>query len=148
MTSYWEKLKDPRWQKMRLEVLQRDEFTCVRCGAKDKTLHVHHGYYEKGKDPWDYYDWTLYTLCEDCHLHVKAVMESIAFELARICPSDLDDVSDLIGRVSFTLMHHKQYRFESLGPVIKRLSEMMGVQVSFIAPERRDEEATGEGPPP
>jgi hypothetical protein len=62
-----EKLKDPRWQKKRLEILNRDEFTCQYCGAKDKTLHVHHYGYRKGKEPWDVDGGDVNTLCEDCH---------------------------------------------------------------------------------
>ncbi|STC97856.1 MULTISPECIES: HNH endonuclease [Elizabethkingia] len=63
---YLEKLKDPRWQKKRLEVLNRDEFTCMSCYSSDKTLHVHHFNY-KGIDPWDTPTEELITLCEDCH---------------------------------------------------------------------------------
>lgn len=65
--NYSEQLKDPRWQKKRLEILQRDDFTCQICGHKDKTLHVHHVYYKKGLKPWEYKDSSLITLCEDCH---------------------------------------------------------------------------------
>lgn len=65
--SYAEKLKDPRWQKKRLEILSRDEWMCQKCQDKDSTLHVHHRYYEKGSDPWDYEDHALVTLCGDCH---------------------------------------------------------------------------------
>lgn len=65
--NYFEKLKDPRWQKKRLAIMQRDDFTCQECGAKDKTLHVHHKTYIYGNDPWDYPDKNLITLCENCH---------------------------------------------------------------------------------
>ena len=72
MTSYSDKLKDPRWQKMRLKVLERDEFTCRHCQSGGITLHVHHQYYEHGKDPWDYNANSLLTLCEDCHESEKS----------------------------------------------------------------------------
>lgn len=65
--TYSEKLKDPRWQKKRLEVLQRDEFTCLFCGDTKSTLHVHHAIYFKGLNPWEYDDSELITLCESCH---------------------------------------------------------------------------------
>lgn len=65
--SYAEKLKDPRWQKKRLEILSRDDFMCQKCQDKESTLHVHHRYYESGVEPWDYEDHTLVTLCWDCH---------------------------------------------------------------------------------
>ncbi len=65
--TYSEKLKDPRWQKKRLRILERDEFTCQKCESETKTLHVHHKYYLHGKDPWDYDDAVLITLCFECH---------------------------------------------------------------------------------
>lgn len=65
--SYAELLKDPRWQKKRLEIMQRDNFTCQHCFATDKSLQVHHLVYEKGKKPWEYENDELITLCEDCH---------------------------------------------------------------------------------
>lgn len=67
--SYSEKLKDPRWQKLRLQILERDEWMCQSCSSKDKTLHVHHVHYIYGLDPWEYEDESqfLITLCVDCH---------------------------------------------------------------------------------
>lgn len=66
--SYAEKLKDPRWQRKRLDILQRDEFTCQSCGDKTTTLHVHHLHYFPNKEPWDISEDYLITLCEICHL--------------------------------------------------------------------------------
>ena len=66
-TSYSEKLRDPRWQKMRLEIMERDKFTCCHCGDSKKTLNVHHLAYAKGAAPWEYDPSNLITLCEDCH---------------------------------------------------------------------------------
>lgn len=71
--TYAEKLKDPRWQKLRLQIMERDGFRCLHCGAKDKTLHVHHAVYEK-RDPWDCETRNLGTLCEDCHAKVERVI--------------------------------------------------------------------------
>lgn len=66
-TTYAEKLKDPRWQKKRLKILERDGFRCVACGSETKTLHVHHNSYIPGAEPWDHPDSYLVTLCADCH---------------------------------------------------------------------------------
>lgn len=65
--TYSEKLQHPKWQKRRLEILNRDNWTCRICQSKDDQLHAHHGYYEKGLDPWDYPDESLWTLCDKCH---------------------------------------------------------------------------------
>jgi len=65
--KYSEKLKDPRWQKKRLEVLERDGWCCQNCGDSESTLHVHHKYYERNKEPWEYPLDAFLTLCEQCH---------------------------------------------------------------------------------
>jgi len=67
MATYFEKLKDPRWQKKRLEVLQAADFHCQSCGDGTSTLHVHHKQYFKGREPWEYDARQLAVLCEDCH---------------------------------------------------------------------------------
>lgn len=77
MATYAEKLKDPRWQKMRLQVLEHDEWTCQWCANKEKTLNVHHFVYAKSGNPWDVDMADLTTLCEDCHYinHSKKLSE-------------------------------------------------------------------------
>ena len=76
--SYSDKLKDPRWQKKRLEVLTRESFTCEMCVSTTKTLHVHHGYYTKGMEPWDYPAESLHCVCEDCHGEADATRKRLA----------------------------------------------------------------------
>jgi len=61
------KYSDPRWQKKRLEVMQRDGFECLHCGNNKATLNVHHCFYVAGRDPWEYENECLQTLCEECH---------------------------------------------------------------------------------
>lgn len=65
--TYAEMLKDPRWQKRKVEILSRDNFTCQLCGDTENTLHVHHKYYLENHKPWEYDDNVLVTLCENCH---------------------------------------------------------------------------------
>ena len=65
--TYKQQLKSPMWQKKRLEIMQRDNFTCHRCSSKDKTLNVHHVTYSKNKKAWEYLDNNYVTFCEDCH---------------------------------------------------------------------------------
>ncbi len=65
--DYSDKLRDPRWQKKRLEILQRDEWNCQRCHDMESMLVVHHRRYLLDTEPWDYPDELLVTLCESCH---------------------------------------------------------------------------------
>jgi hypothetical protein len=66
-TLYSEKLKDPRWQKKRLEIFSRDNFTCQYCNNTESTLIVHHLHYYPNTEPWEYCNGQLITLCETCH---------------------------------------------------------------------------------
>lgn len=106
--TYAEKLLDPRWQKKRLEILNRDNFTCQYCNDKEKTLMVHHTYYEKNKEPWEATNDHLITLCSDCHKYFHESLgryQSNVIDMMKLklkdpfitgCASDLfRDIKDL-----------------------------------------------------
>ena len=67
MSTYYQKLKSPQWQRVRLRIMERDNFTCWICGDKNNTLNIHHKTYRKGAEPWEYDDENFVTLCESCH---------------------------------------------------------------------------------
>jgi hypothetical protein len=67
LKTYIEKLRDPRWQRKRLEILQAADWKCQSCHCADATLHVHHKLYVKGREPWEYDAEELAVLCEPCH---------------------------------------------------------------------------------
>lgn len=77
--SYSDLLRDPRWQRKRLEVMQRANFTCEHCGRTDRTLNVHHPRYVAGRKPWEYETTELRCLCEPCHAleHDEAAQAAI-----------------------------------------------------------------------
>ncbi len=64
--KYSEQLKTPEWKAKRDAIVERDLHKCVRCDAK-KSLQVHHLYYRKTKNAWEYPNKALATLCRDCH---------------------------------------------------------------------------------
>lgn len=68
--NYSEKLKDPRWQKRRLKVMEYARWRCQICGAKDNTLHCHHSYYSKAKEPWQYPEGSIICICDACHAKI------------------------------------------------------------------------------
>lgn len=87
--EYFEKFKDPRWQARRLEVFQRDLFHCQLCDANDRTLSVHHKYYEFGLDPWEYDLESLVTVCDVCHEKADAMRKEIRYHAACVGDQDL-----------------------------------------------------------
>lgn len=82
--AYFAKYKDPRWQKMRLEVLNRDEFMCRLCFDSKSTLHVHHRWYKPSSDPWEYSLEALVTLCEACHEEETILTQDYAHDVVLI----------------------------------------------------------------
>lgn len=79
--TYSEKLKDPRWQKLRLQIFGRDNFTCKNCNGKSETLHVHHKHYIFGREPWEYDLENFETICSDCHDILSCVLKETKFIL-------------------------------------------------------------------
>jgi predicted HNH restriction endonuclease len=79
--TYYEKLKDPRWQKKRLEVMSEHNFTCEMCADSETTLNVHHKEYFKDWEPWQYANSQLTCLCENCH---EATHHLLSLQLANI----------------------------------------------------------------
>jgi 5-methylcytosine-specific restriction endonuclease McrA len=81
--SYSQKLRDPRWQKKRLHILERDDWSCLICKSTTKNLQVHHVTYIK-EDPWNYPDDHYQTLCDECHQFRQYIIDNAAnaFKLA------------------------------------------------------------------
>lgn len=74
--NYAEQLKSPMWQKKRLEILERDKFTCQICLDTETQLHIHHQSYDKTYQTkaWEYPNHVYKTLCSDCH---KAITDHL-----------------------------------------------------------------------
>jgi hypothetical protein len=88
--TYAEKLKDPRWQKKRLEIFQRDQFRCMECFSDEKSLQVHHIAY-KGKNPWDTPNNFLITYCEGCHKNEEEKLKALGEKFIKIMRNDSED---------------------------------------------------------
>lgn len=110
--SYSKKLQNPLWQKKRLEILQRDNFECTLCGSKDKELHVHHRWYQFGKEIWDYPDINFQTLCYECHEHIEMCIKSSTSDMqvmVRRTPIAQDDY-DVFCRLLLHLSEEEGYK--------------------------------------
>lgn len=90
--SYYELLKHPKWQRMRLEILERANFECEYCGGDDVTLNVHHSYYQKGLAPWEYPAESLHCLCENCHKEAQDRHLLLQRQMGRIGLGDTDQL--------------------------------------------------------
>jgi 5-methylcytosine-specific restriction endonuclease McrA len=131
--SYSELLKDPRWQKRRLEIMQRDDFECKHCGNNINTLNVHHKYYIHNRAPWEYSDDVLITLCESCHIEFEANKSIINdFTKVLLCngwtPMDLDNLLYTLLPLSNWLPHMPTILRRGIN---QYMSENFGVSFMF-----------------
>ena len=95
--TYVEKLQKEEWRIKRSWIIKRDNYKCQRCGKvgyenaydfkkeiigeesyelskvfrfiseDDLMLNVHHICYREGREPWEYEEQELVTLCPECH---------------------------------------------------------------------------------
>ena len=65
--TYQEKLLDPRWLSKRVEIIDREKNVCQECDRTYPEMHVHHKYYKRDTEPWDYPNDALLLLCDNCH---------------------------------------------------------------------------------
>lgn len=105
MSDYTDKFLNPKWQKRRLKIFERDKFTCQRCGDTKKTLHVHHEYYLPDTEPWDYPDEAFKTLCVDCHTIEKWFQDALVSSFTT-CSTKLDDFKLYHRKVFITKFFH------------------------------------------
>jgi 5-methylcytosine-specific restriction endonuclease McrA len=61
-----EQRRDPRWERKRLEIRQRDDCTCRDCGTTGHELQGHHTFSHRGLAPWEYPGWVMICLWEPC----------------------------------------------------------------------------------
>lgn len=112
---YWEKPKDPRWQKRRLEIMQRDDFTCIDCGDSSSSLNVHHCFYIKSMEPWEYPDDMLKTLCEQCHkkrhqldIHIKSALCFVSSSIIDLVAGFAAQCANIYGNAGSSLSSTQQ----------------------------------------
>ena len=98
--TFAQHLKDPRWQRKRLEVFQRDNFRCVICAKEDREIHCHHIIYERDRKLWDYPLAMFQTLCSTCHKDRHEIMDNainaLRLSLAKVPTRRLMKVTERI----------------------------------------------------
>jgi len=130
MKTYAEKLRDPRWQRKRLEIMERDDFACRYCRSKTETLNVHHRIYRKGKMPWDYEDDVFVTLCEGCHVIAETRKNHILMKMGHS-----EDLDRRLNFIAGAMLPKKENLHLTLwGRVAESLHKCIHAQYSMINP--------------
>lgn len=123
--KYGDLLKDPRWQRKRLEIMQRDDFRCRACNASDATLNVHHNHYSGDVEgPWDYQETALITLCDRCH---RAVHQHGGWQVREISPPAPATITDIGAWIIWSLSRDPELRSLVNDPANFALFEKSGL---------------------
>ena len=100
--DFWKQYQDPRWQKKRLKIMERDNFRCKSCQSTDETLNIHHIVpYRRDTKIWEYEDNELITLCEICHSDITKIIDYcklIIMDRCRSIESALE-IEKIIGEI-------------------------------------------------
>ena len=64
---YSQELQNTHWKLKADNIRIRDKHKCRLCNATGTQLDVHHLRYIEGREPWEYDDGDLVTLCHKCH---------------------------------------------------------------------------------
>lgn len=104
--TYQEQLQHPLWQKKRLQIMEKNDFKCSECGAGQKTLHIHHGYYARGRKVWDYEDETLHCLCDECHSKYGNIAEKIHRLIATRTLTGLNVLNEELSKIEAEKRSH------------------------------------------
>lgn len=141
-SAYSQKLKDPRWQKLRLQVLEAAEWKCQLCLDSESTLFVHHNYYTSGKEPWEYPPEDLCAYCEECHIAADA--QRVEWQAAA-GPFSFDERESLIHIVNCFRVMNRDGRWLKMEHVCDLLNEMVREKVGGAAARLMIAEVTPQG---
>ena len=97
-SRHLQRLTDPRWIAKRLEILAVRGNDCEGCDAKGEVVHVHHGFYEGDRYPWNYPDDSLHVLCPTCHGKAQALMVQMNRLLGTLTLEQYRDALEYVSR--------------------------------------------------
>jgi len=118
MLSYKEQYQHPHWQRKRLEIFRRDDWTCRCCGQTLKALHIHHLYYQSDLHLWQYDNDALVTVCNDCHKKLHRELAKLAGQIAFKILSGQVDATDFIKSIQKKPKPKKQFEQASIQDAI------------------------------
>lgn len=103
--DYAELLKSPKWQRKRLEIMQRDNWRCKSCDDDNSELHVHHFVYTTN-EPWMEKNENLITLCGTCHKAIHYLlscpdigMETFVLVIKLMDDTETESIADFIENI-------------------------------------------------
>ena len=126
MTKYSDKLKHPKWQEKRLDVLSLKGYNCEACTNVNEQLQVHHINYIGGNEPWEYPNNNFLVLCDACHKKEHAYRDQAltniyyAFEAVNL---PIDNIINITNGINTLALRDNNSRYANVGSIIKFMLE-------------------------
>ena len=125
--GYLELLRHPYWQKKRLEIFNRDNFTCIKCGDTQTNLQLHHLYYKLELLPWEYPDDCFQTLCDLCHMKaefIKFIQKAgiVYLQMNGFTSNDITEIVDFV-KSKISNNYHRESVVNYINDIKKLLSD-------------------------
>ena len=133
--TYSERLRDPKWQRKRLEIMNRDGWACRDCSKSHNNLQVHHCRY--AKNPWEAEGIFLLTLCADCHQRRQQFEDAAKNALAiLLATSDIRQVELIADQIAALASKQANYEVFMRGQ-LEFQSETRWIQFAIEYPAMR-----------
>lgn len=125
--TYKEKLRHPRWQEKRLQLMGAAGFVCEGCGDNQTMLAVHHRYYRRGADPWDYEDEAFKVLCEPCHLTAQQDLDALHQQIGTMFLVTVPQVIGMIRGMEMLEQEGGSFSVDNSREVAKGIATVWGL---------------------
>lgn len=103
--EYHRYLRSDKWSNKRRAVLQRFNYTCAKCGAKNTLFNVHHLTY---KHIYNERNYELILLCERCHFQLHCAMDKNQHTGIIDCLLPANFISKQLVKVLLRIIHLKE----------------------------------------
>lgn len=141
MSTYSELLKDRRWAELSTRIKKERGNKCEYCEVSGPgvELHLHHGLYIFGVDPWDYDEKTMWVLCREHHAVTHEDLKTIRLDSALKTPLELNKIANNIRDKNATQARwHRKAEHEFLKELAAALAEIeespfMGIEVAVCS---------------
>ena len=107
--SYTAKLGDPRWHAKRDSIMRKRGVFCENCKRSGIVLQLHHNFYDRGKEPWEYDDSVFKVLCKACHERFTEALK--AFRRDALPKYDIRSMEVITGAMSVAPRGQKTLQF-------------------------------------
>lgn len=94
ISAYSQLLKDSRWTTLSARIKKERGNRCEYCGIRGVELHLHHGLYIFGRNPWDYDETTMWVLCKKHHALTHQNQMIIRLDNAIKNPTELNRIAE------------------------------------------------------